>query len=104
MSIPVALADLDDVLRLYGDGYVLTAGADATVRAVSVRASYDGATLEVRASRSTAANVAAGSVVTLLFPPVAPETYTLIVDGKGEVDGDRLRVTPTAAVLHRPPS
>jgi hypothetical protein len=52
--------------------------------------------------RRTRANVVAGGVVTVLWPPADAGAYTLIVDGTGEVAGDTLVVRPTRAVLHRP--
>jgi hypothetical protein len=38
----------------------------------------------------------------MLFPGVSGEEFSVIVDGDARVDGDRLEVTPTWAVLHRP--
>jgi hypothetical protein len=40
--------------------------------------------------------------VTLVWPPSKPGGYTLIVDGRGELEGDALTIVPDRAVLHRP--
>ncbi|RTL61169.1 MAG: pyridoxamine 5'-phosphate oxidase family protein, partial [Hyphomicrobiales bacterium] len=40
--------------------------------------------------------------VTLLWPPPEPGGYSLIVDGRSELDDQGLRVVPQRAVLHRP--
>ena len=52
--------------------------------------------------RGTLANAAANEAVTLLWPPRVADDFSLIVDGTAEVAGERLRVRPTGAVLHRP--
>jgi hypothetical protein len=38
----------------------------------------------------------------MLFPGATGSDMSLIVDGTARVDGDRIEVTPTWAVLHRP--
>jgi hypothetical protein len=38
----------------------------------------------------------------MLFPGASGTAYSLIVDGDARVDGDRIEVTPTWAVMHRP--
>jgi hypothetical protein len=38
----------------------------------------------------------------MLFPGPTGHDLSLIVDGDALVDGDRIEVTPTWAVLHRP--
>jgi len=41
--------------------------------------------------------------VSLVFPPVDhSEGFSLVVDGRAEVDGSFVDVRPTWAVLHRP--
>jgi hypothetical protein len=115
MSIPVDLAEVVEQLAEFDRAYLLST-ADDRVKVVSVRVA-EGAgtgTLLVRApGRGSLANVAANPVVTLLFPPVddashagtrppAHPGFSLLVDGRAEVDGDDVRVTPTGAVLHKP--
>jgi hypothetical protein len=51
--------------------------------------------------RRTLANAAERPAVTLLWPPVEPEGYSLIVDGTAEMSDDGVLVSPTRAVLHR---
>ena len=115
MSIPVDVADLGPQLAQFDRAYLLST-SDDRVKVVSVRVGEYGGTaaLVVRApGRGSLANVAANPVVTLLFPPVEdPERsgttpaahpgFSLLVDGRAEVDGDDVRVTPTGAVLHKP--
>ena len=38
----------------------------------------------------------------MIFPGASGDDMSLIVDGEARVDGDRIAVTPTWAVLHRP--
>ena len=38
----------------------------------------------------------------MLWPPAEPGGYSLIVDGRGQLIDDSLRVVPHRAVLHRP--
>jgi hypothetical protein len=56
----------------------------------------------------TRKNVESRSAVTLLWPPSEPAGYSLIVDGRAEVEtadtddnNAALRVVPTRALLHR---
>ena len=51
--------------------------------------------------RRSAANVGSRPDVTLLWPPVDAEGFSLIVDGRGTADGEQVTVTPDRAVLHR---
>ena len=68
---------------------------------VSVSAGWDGDRLASSVGARTAANAAARSQVTLLWPPYEPGGYSLIVDGAAEVEDARLLVAPARAVLHR---
>jgi hypothetical protein len=51
--------------------------------------------------RRTLANVTDRPQVTLLWPPVDPADYSLIVDGTAQLDGEVLLIDPSRAVLHR---
>lgn len=103
MSIPVEIGDLGKALADFGAGYLLTTSGDGRVKAVTVEPVLtDGDLVAIGPGRGTTANVAANPAVTLLFPPLAPRGYTLLIDGTGEMVGDDARITPTAAVLHRP--
>lgn len=108
MSIPVELAELAAAMERYGTAaFALTTGEDGRPHAthVPVTVSADGLRLVV--GRRTAANVGARPGLTLLWPAVEPDGYSLIVDGTGAVaaagDVDPVvTVVPTRAVLHRP--
>lgn len=84
-------------------GYVVTVSGDGHPHVVPAKpALSDGVVMVAGVGTRTRGNVAAGSVVTLLWSPVDAGGYTLIVDGSGEVSGDTLVVRPTRAVMHRP--
>jgi hypothetical protein len=103
MSIPVDIATLATALADFGPGYLLTAGANGRVKAVTVEPSVvEGVLVVGGAGRGSSANIAANPAVTLLFPPPEPRGFTLLVDGNAELDGESARITPTSAVLHRP--
>ncbi len=105
MSIGTA-PDLESVVRERGGhAYVVTVsehGAPHTVYA-AVRWERGGLVAEIGAR--TAANAAARSQVSLLYPVRVDGDYSLIVDGTAVVEpgdgGSRVRVTPTKVVLHR---
>ena len=104
MSIPVEVADLAAALKDFGAGYLLTT-TGGTVKVVTVEPRVsDGALLVEAPGRGTLANLADNDAVTLVFPPGEPKGFTLLVDARGEVTGDDVRVTPSGAVLHRPAS
>ncbi|UAL30619.1 pyridoxamine 5'-phosphate oxidase [Nocardioides rotundus] len=104
MSIPVELGRLAETLRSFGSGYLLTSGG-GQVKAVTVDPrAFEGAVLELPGSRGSLANLAENPAATLLFPPLKPKGYTLLVDGSAEGDGEAIRFTPATAVLHRPAS
>jgi hypothetical protein len=99
VSVAVGLDKLrDEVDRRGFTPYLLTVSSDGRPHAVALPVAWDGDCLIGAAGRTTAANVAAHPVVTLLWPPVELDGYTLIVDGEGVVDGEQVRVEP----LHRP--
>lgn len=115
MSIPVELSDLQAKTGEYSWGYLLTVRPDATPHLVSLSTLWSGDTLLMSVSAGTARNACAGSVVTLCYPPLDHDGYSLIVDGTASVldggppagvdpipDGKTLlSFVPTGAVLHR---
>ena len=111
MSIPVELADLQAKTNEYTWAYLLTVRPDATPHLVSMSPQWDGDTLLMSVSTGTARNSTAGATVTLCYPPLDHDGYSLIVDGlataaepgEGSVpDGKHLiRFAPSGAVLHR---
>lgn len=103
MSIPVDIADLDQALADFGVGYLLTTSSEGRVKAVTVEVSVDGDVVRIPGpSRGTSANLAGNPAATLLFPPMAPRGYTLLVDGTAESTEAGFVLAPTSAVLHRP--
>jgi hypothetical protein len=73
VSIVVDLDRLGEQLREHGPGYLLSAGADGRVKAVTVEPVLDGEVLRIPgASRGTARNLQHTDAVTLLFPPARP--------------------------------
>jgi hypothetical protein len=68
---------------------------------VHVALTWDGDALTADVGTRTARNAAARPV-SLLYPAARLDEYSLIVDGTAVVDGARVIITPTKAVLHRP--
>lgn len=126
MSIPVELAHLRAKTTEYTWAYLLTVRPDATPHLVSISPQWseqsgagDGAGTDAMillcVSAGTARNATAGATITLCYPPLDHDGYSLIVDGTaGAVDqvegspsvdvpdGKQLiRFSPTGAVLHR---
>lgn len=120
MSIPVELPDLRAKTMEYTWAYLLTVRPDATPHLVSVSPQWGDDALLLSVSTGTGRNAVAGSAVTLCYPPLDHDGYSLIVDGTGEIVDERaataggaaevatvpdgkvlLRFVPTGAVLHR---
>ena len=102
MSVAVALDRLREEVDRYGASpFLLTVTDDARPHAVSVTVAWDGDDLVAGAGRSTAANAAARPTISLLWPPIEPAGYSLIVDGTAVVVDQQVRVRPDKAVLHR---
>lgn len=102
MSVPVELEKLKESVDRFGAlPYLLTTAADDRPHAVSVHVSWEGAELVVRAGKKTLANAVARPLVSLLWAPVDGDGFSLIVDGTAAVEGDRVSVRPSRAVLHR---
>jgi hypothetical protein len=103
----VLLDGLREQTARFGDSaYVITVTDDGKPHAVAVTVGWDDDTLTFGAGRTTTANAAERPDVALLWPPVEPGGYSLIVDGcaarRQGASGDGLVVRPTRAVLHRP--
>ena len=124
MSIPVELAHLRAKAAEYTWAYVLTVRPDATPHLVSISPQWSDqsgddagsdAMILLCVSAGTARNATVGATITLCYPPLDHDGYSLIVDGTaGAVDqvegspsvdvpdGKQLiRFSPTGAVLHR---
>jgi hypothetical protein len=103
MSVKVDLEELAATMRDYRFAYLLTVTDDQRSHAVAVTPVGDGEGLRVDGlGDRTRANLSVRPAVTLLFPPVEPGGYSLIVDGTATVGGDGCSVVPSHAVLHRP--
>jgi hypothetical protein len=103
MSIPVDIPALADAVAKYGpSAFFLTTGDTGRAHVSHVAVTWIGDDLCVDAGRSGSRNVAARPGTVLLFAPVEVGGYSLIVDVVARIDGDRARLTPERAVLHRP--
>ena len=108
MSVPVALDQLHATLDEFGTvAYLLSAGSDGRPRCVSVAVSWSDDQLMASVGKRTGANIGIQPLVSLLWPPVEPGGYSLIVDGSaalsGESDGGGaiIAITPSNGVRHR---
>lgn len=87
--------------------FLVYAGTDGSARINHVHASIETAPEQTTAicsgfGRGVVSHVEAGGTLSLLWPPNGDEVFSLIADGTGTLDGDQLRITISAAVLHRP--
>jgi hypothetical protein len=103
MSIPVDLSKLAEVMGRYRFAYLMTSSESGAPRAVAVSAVLQGGQLVVdETGRRTRDNALQRPDVALVWPPQSESDYSLIVDGRADVAGGTLRITPVRAVLHRP--
>jgi hypothetical protein len=110
MSIPVSIPELPAARAEFGAvGYLLSSGADGRPRAVSVVVTDQADVLALHVGPRTAANVAAQPLVSLLWPAVGSDGFSLIVDGEAEPSNQSepgsnrvtLHIRPTSAVRHK---
>jgi hypothetical protein len=103
MSIPVPLERLrEEILARGENAYVLTVSDDMRPHAVHASVRWQGDVLAAEVGKRSTSNAAARRAVSLLYPLRTPDDYSLILDGTAAVEGQRLLITPTRAVLHRP--
>ena len=102
MSIAVPLESLPDELSRRGFGYLLTTGDDGRPHAVALVPEVGEGTLRFRAGGRTCANASARAAVSIIFPPIDGDGFSLLVDGDAVVEGDVVVLAPTWAVRHRP--
>lgn len=104
MSVKVDLDQLAGALTDFTFAYLVTVGDDYRAHTVAVVPALVDGTLDIgTVGGSTRRNLAKHDGVTLVWPPRDPGGYSLIVDGLAQPDDDdRLRITPSRAVLHRP--
>jgi hypothetical protein len=102
MSVGVELEELREQVARFGTSpYLLTVSDDGRPHATVVAVSWIGDALVAGVGRRSAANVADRPEVSLLWPPVDEEGFSLIVDGRAVADGETVTFTPVRAVLHR---
>ena len=102
MSVAVPIPELAAALAAYPWGYLVTVSDRQRAHSLAAPTAYADGVFTVPAGRGTRANAGARPEVTMLFPPADGTGYSLIVDGDAVVFDDRVEVTPTSAVLHRP--
>lgn len=103
MSIPVAIDDLAAAIERHGWAYLLTVRHDLRAHIVAVTPVWDDATLVMEVGRGTARNASERPAISLCYPPLEPDGYSLIIDGDAVVAGEStVRFAPTGAVQHRP--
>ncbi|WP_070987490.1 hypothetical protein [Halofilum ochraceum] len=104
MGTKVDLDRLATTLEDYSYAYLMTTGENGRPHAVAVRTELIDTRLHVGGfGWRSRANALEQPIVALIYPPAEVGGYSLIVDGSATVDGDGLSVSPTVAVLHRPP-
>lgn len=108
MSVPVAVDQLRAALDEFGMvAYLLSAGGDGRPRCVSVSLAWSGDQLAADVGARTGANITGQPLVSLLWPPVEPGGYSLIVDAsataspKSDSTGAVVTISPTNGVRHR---
>jgi hypothetical protein len=102
MSVPVAVDALAEQLETFGlTPFLMTVGANGQGHVVSTSVSFVDGVFRASAGRTTRANVATNTTVTLLWAARDGGPYALIVDGEATTDGDGVVVRPQRAVLHR---
>jgi hypothetical protein len=102
MSIAVPLDEIESKLVDYPWGFLVTVRDDGRPQSLAVPTQMIDGVLVATIGQRAAHNATARPNVTLLFPGPTGRDLSLIVDGDALVDGDRIEVTPTWAVLHRP--
>ena len=99
MSIPVELDVLEAKTHEYGWAYLLTVGDDLRPKIVACPPEWHDGVMCFAAGGGSARNSLARPSVTVTFPPLEPDGYTLIVDGDATVDetgeSPRVHVAPS---------
>ena len=102
MSVKVDLDELAGTLADFTYAYLVTVDDGYHAHTVAVEPRFADGVLDVGpVGNSTRKNVAKHGDVTLVWPPLEPGGYTLIVDGTGHATDTSLRIVPARAVLHR---
>jgi len=102
VSVPVDLDALQSQTEQFGPlAFVVTVNDTGRPHVVSAAVEWHDGQIEAGAGRRTAANIGDRPAVTLLWAPYEDGGYSLLVDGVASLDGERLRIRPEAAILHR---
>lgn len=102
MNPEVKADELARVIADYDLAHLISIGDNSLPRVVPVHPVPHSGRLHVTAPGShTRDNVAARPAVSLVWAPRDPTGYSLIVDGLGTLDNDRLVIALTRAILHR---
>lgn len=101
------MAELPAEIVSRGAGYLLSSVMDSRPHAAHLRfevaAADDQVELRAKAGRTARANCEQRPAVTMLWPSVEPDGYSLIVDGEARIaDDEHVVITAVSAVLHRP--
>jgi hypothetical protein len=103
MSIKVELSDLREIAAQQAPfAYLLTVSEDESAHAVAITPYIGETRITLDAGTRSCANATSRPKVSLLWPPMSADDYSLIVDGTASVDGSTLMITPERAVRHRP--
>jgi hypothetical protein len=104
MTARVELERLAAALDDYSNAYLMTTDAQGRPHAGVVATRLEGECLYLDGwGRRSRDNLLARPAVALVYPPADAGGYSLIVDGNAKLRAGKLSLTPTAAVLHRPP-
>jgi hypothetical protein len=104
MSVKVDLDRLAEALAGFTFAYLVTVGDDFRAHTVAVEPTLADGVIDVGpVGGHTRSNVALHRAVTIIWPPSQRGGYTLIVDGRAQLDDEdtALRIVPDRAVLHR---
>ena len=93
MSVKVDLDQLADALTDFAFAYLITVGDDYRAHTVAVDPVLTDGEFRVSSiGNSTRRNLSSHPAATLVWPPRERGGYTLIVDGRGDVTDEALRV------------
>jgi hypothetical protein len=103
MSIAVEIDELRTQMEAFpDDAFLVTVGDDGRPHTVAVRPGWAGDELRVPAGRTSRANAQSRPLVSLLWPAVAGDEFSLIVDATvSACPEEAVVLAPTRAVLHR---
>jgi hypothetical protein len=87
VSIKVELGEVQAVAaQQMGFAYLLTVSDDATPHLVAITPAFGDGEITCDAGKTSCRNIGVRPNVSLLWPPLAREDYSLIVDGNATVD------------------